>query len=49
MPDVVTPFNRKQATQTAPAETGPRHRRDGYFDDHDRWHEAADSHAAANG
>jgi hypothetical protein len=47
MPDVVTPFDRKQATQ--PTQASPRHRRDGEFDDDGQWHDAADSPFAANG
>ncbi|MEV7395751.1 hypothetical protein [Aeromicrobium sp. NPDC092404] len=43
MPNVVTPFTRKrQAVAAAPA-VAPRHRRDGWFDDKDQWHDAAES------
>jgi hypothetical protein len=53
MPDVVTPFDRKQATQptqpTQPTQASPRHRRDGEFDDDGQWHDTADSPFAANG
>ncbi|NRQ51108.1 hypothetical protein [Aeromicrobium stalagmiti] len=45
MPNVVTPFMRKKKHGTIdPADA--RHRRDGWFDEQDNWHDA-ESQAAA--
>ena len=39
MPNVVTPFMRKKKQHSIdPAEA--RHRRDGWFDDQDNWHDS---------
>jgi hypothetical protein len=44
MPDVVTPFSRKsQPDHPRSATANPRHRRDGYFDEHDQWHEGSET------
>ena len=41
MPHVITSFTRKRDAQKREAATPVRHRRDGYFDEHDHWHDAA--------
>lgn len=43
MPKVVTPFSRRHDTTTPQANPHPRHRRDGYFDEHDQWHDSAET------
>ena len=43
MPNVVTPFTRRKKSKTQ-TETAPRHRREGWFDDQDLWHDS-DEHA----
>jgi hypothetical protein len=53
MPNVVTSFTRKRDTTARQSTTHPRHRRDGYFDEQDQWHDAteatttSDTHASA--
>ena len=47
MPNVVTPFSRKRHTATHKATSPPRHRRDGYFDEHDQWHDSTESDESA--
>lgn len=39
MGNVVTPFLRKRHGKQ-PSQADPRHRRDGYFDEQDHWHDA---------
>lgn len=49
MPKVVTPFNRKHHTTAQQANPTPRHRRDGYFDEQDEWHDSSErTDSAAN-
>jgi hypothetical protein len=43
MPNVVTPFTRERDTPAEPPSTPPRHRRDGYFDDSDQWHDSMEA------
>lgn len=46
MPNVVTPFLRKKKNaSTDPAQA--RHRRDGWFDENDTWHDAESESAVA--
>jgi uncharacterized protein YukE len=40
MPNVVIPFLSKRDTA---AKAAPRHRRDGFFDEQDQWHDAAEA------
>ncbi len=42
MANVVTPFLRKRHANQQ-SSTHPRHRRDGYFDEHDQWHDTEES------
>ncbi|WP_157439492.1 hypothetical protein [Aeromicrobium sp. Root344] len=42
MPNVVTPFARRRDS-ARPSVAAPRHRRDGYFDEHDQWHDSSDA------
>jgi hypothetical protein len=39
MPNVVTPFLRRHH-KTRSTTDAPRHRREGFFDEHDEWHDA---------
>ncbi len=48
MPNVVTPFSRKHNTTARQSTPQPRHRRDGYFDDKDQWHDATEATASSN-
>jgi hypothetical protein len=48
MPNVVTPFSRKRHTPAQQATSQPRHRRDGYFDDEDQWHDSSEAHESAS-
>ncbi|WP_332667310.1 hypothetical protein [Aeromicrobium sp.] len=44
MPNVVTPFSRKRHTTAQQSTTAhPRHRRDGYFDEQDQWHDSSET------
>jgi hypothetical protein len=43
MPNVVTPFSRKHRTRSRPTSSTPRHRREGYFDEHDQWHNSTET------
>ena len=44
MPNVVTPFSRRRNTSAhRSGDQHPRHRRDGYFDEHDQWHDSTES------
>lgn len=44
MPNVVTPFSRRHhATAQQSTTAHPRHRRDGYFDEQDQWHDSAEA------
>lgn len=43
MPNVVTPFTRRNKPQSKTS-SAPRHRREGWFDDQDQWHES-DEHS----
>lgn len=45
MASVVTPFLRKRHANQ-PRTVDPRHRRDGYFDEQDQWHDAEESAAS---
>ena len=46
MPNVVTPFSRKRHADTRKATAHPRHRRDGYFDEQDQWHDSSETTAS---
>ncbi|WP_159085817.1 hypothetical protein [Aeromicrobium chenweiae] len=48
MPNVVTPFLRKKKHPTTDP-TEPRHRREGWFDEQDNWHDAESQSAAVAG
>jgi hypothetical protein len=41
MPNVVTSLSRKRRTTAEPTGPAPRHRRDGYFDEQDHWHDSS--------
>jgi len=43
MPNVVTPFSRKHNTTARQSTSTPRHRRDGYFDEQDQWHDSTEA------
>lgn len=43
MPNVVTPFSRKRHADSQKATPHPRHRRDGYFDEQDQWHDSTET------
>ena len=48
MPNVVTPFSRKRHRSAHKSKnTHPRHRRDGYFDEQDQWHDSTESDKSA--
>lgn len=48
MPNVVTPFSRKRHADSQKATPHPRHRRDGYFDEHDQWHDSTEADESAS-
>lgn len=43
MPNVVTPFSRKRKAAIQHPTPHPRHRREGYFDDRDQWHDSSET------
>lgn len=43
MQDEPTPLFRNAQTSSQHSEGTPRHRREGHFDEADRWHDAAES------
>jgi hypothetical protein len=43
MPNVVTPFSRKRHAVANQPNPHPRHRREGYFDDKDHWHDSSET------
>lgn len=47
MPNVVTPFSRKRHAHVKSATPHPRHRRDGYFDEQDQWHDSSESNESS--
>ena len=47
MPNVVTPFSRKRHATVQPTVPHPRHRRDGYFDEQDQWHDSTERDESA--
>lgn len=43
MRSVVTPFSRKHNRSAEHPDPHPRHRRDGYFDEQDEWHDSTEA------
>jgi hypothetical protein len=43
MRNVVTPLSRKHNRTAEHTKTHPRHRRDGYFDEQDQWHDSTET------
>jgi hypothetical protein len=48
MPNVVTSFTRRRNTTPRQSTSTPRHRRDGYFDEQDQWHDATEATASSD-
>ena len=46
MRNVVTPLSRKRNPDAQRPSQHPRHRRDGYFDEQDQWHDSSEATVA---